>query len=417
MKNFLLLFLCLYFSSCITNRQRQVWMGPLQQTHQADRERVLRIYFDKQGNLYPGTEDFIPAKNFFDPVAAKKTFKEKPHTANLETYFTSHPVELKKLFLHYCPAAAVSPAARDSFYTVQYFIRKNHVQELEKAFASQKEKTLVLMIHGFNSPNPTGEYQMLRNAIRKQGYDTGNFVYLEVYWDGLTANQGNPVFEGIWKKALENSAYAALGLRRMLALLDPAVKIRIITHSLGASVGTGALFNTETKWRKRGFKNVGRKLAYEYGQNFFDSLRSVPAPRQDCRLGMIAPAIPGYNSFIDFNKRNPDITPAQNNISRVVVGYNVNDFAVTKRLFKVDMARYFGSTSLGCNKVHRGKPEMQRAEEVLLQNGYSAGQARQILIPVDYSRYGKKIKSEEHGLYYYLSDTLCTDEFLKKLFE
>jgi hypothetical protein len=417
MKNFLPLFLCLYFSSCITNRQRQVWLGPLQQTHLADKERVVRVYFDKQGNLYPGTEDFVPAKNFFDPLAAKKTFKEKPLTANLETYFTSHTAALEKLFLHWCPAAMAAGLAKDSFYAVQYFIRKNYAHDLEKAFALQKEKILVLMIHGFNSPNPTGEYQMMRNAIRKQGYDKGNFVYLEVYWDGLTANQGNPVFEGIWKKALQNSAYAALGLRRLLTILDPDIQIVIITHSLGASVGTGALFNAETKWTKRGFKNVGKKLGYEYGQNFFDSLRSIPAPRQECRLGMIAPAIPGYNSFIDFNKRNPEITPAQNNISRAVVGYNVNDFAVTKRLFKVDMARYFGSTSLGCNKYHKGKTEMQRTEEALLQNGYSAADVRQILWPVDYSRYGKKIKSEEHGLYYYLSDTLCTDEFLKKLFE
>jgi hypothetical protein len=398
------------------NRQRQVWFGALQQTHHADTAAVVRIYFDKKGNLYPSQQFFIPYKNFFDPERSKKTISEKPGSGNLENYFMQNGNRMKNLAAIYKLDGSAIISAKDSFYAVQEIIRKNIIGDVQAPYNDQSLKTLVVFIHGFNDADPTGDYQLIRNAIRKEGLERPGFVYLEVFWDGLTTNQGNPIYENIWKRALQNSAYVSIELRKILSALDQSVQIRIITHSLGASIGTGALFNTTTKWEKNGFRKTGKHLREDYGMNFFENQKTIITPTQPARIGMIAPAIPGYNTFIDFNKRVPGIAVAQNNIDRIIVGYNVNDFAVTKRALGKDLARYFGSTSLGCNCTRKGITELERTATVLDEIGYDETSVKQMLQPVDFSEYERRKRSEEHGLYYYLQNQQKTKEFLTSLF-
>jgi hypothetical protein len=399
------------------NRQRQVWFGALQQTHRADTGAVVRIYFDKLGNLYPDKKIFIPYKTFFDPFSGKKTISEKTASGNLETYYTTGGKRMKELAVFYDLQDVQLATAKDSFYAVQGIIRKNIIDALQAAYNGEALKTLVIFIHGFNDADPTGDYQLVRNAIRKNGLEQRGFVYLEVFWDGLTTNQGNPVYENIWKRALQNSAYVSLGLRQILSGLHPTVQVRIITHSLGASIGTGALFNTSSKWNKNGFRKVGKKLNASYGVDFFEKQSQLTTPVQQARIGMIAPAIPGYNTFIDFNNRVPGITASQNNIDKIVVGYNVNDFAVTKRALGKDLARYFGSTSLGCNCTRKGVTELEKTFTVLKAIGYDEASVKKLLLPVDFSEHERWKRSEEHGLYYYLQNQQKTKEFLTTLFE
>jgi len=406
-----------FLSSCLINRQRQVWFGALQQTHHADTGSVVRIYFDKQGNLYPERNQFIPYKNFFDPVKGKKTITEKSQTGNLEFYYTTNKARLNELAAYYKLHDATLTSAKDSFDAVQQIIRRKLIENLSETGTGNDLKTVVVMIHGFNDTDPTGDYQLMREAIRKNGYDKGRFVYLEVYWDGLTTNQGNPIYENIWGRALQNSAYVSLGLRQILSGIDKSINIRIITHSLGASIGTGAIFNTSTKWRQNGFRKVGKKLENNYGLNYFEIQKTLLTPVNNTRIGMIAPAIPGYNTFIDFTHRNPAIKISDDNIDKIVVGFNMNDFAVTKRFLGKDLARYFGSTSLGCNCERKGIAELDRAANILIDSGYSADMVKQLLRPVDFSMNERNKKDEEHGLYYYLLHTDCVKDFLKELFE
>ena len=406
-----------FLSSCLINRQRQVWLGALQQTHNSDTGAVVRIYFDKLGNLYPDKKQFIPYKNFFDPRKGKHTIAEKHLNGNLEVFYTINRDKLKELSSFYSLKGEMVSTAKDSFYAVQQLIRKKLIENLDASRDKNEIKTLVVMIHGFNDIDPTGDYQMMRDAIRKNGYEKGGFTYLEVFWDGLTTNQGNPVYENIWNRALQNSAYVSLGLRQILSGINQSTNIRFITHSLGASIGSGALFNTSTKWKQNGFRKVGKKLKRDYGINYFDMQASLATPVQNIRIAMIAPAIPGYNNFIDFNKRTPAAPVAENNINRIVVGFNVNDYAVTKRFLKIDMARYFGSTSLGCNYKRKGKTELERTAGAFIENGCNPAMVNQILRPVDFSLHGRKKKDEEHGLYYYLQHSDCVNVFLKELFE
>lgn len=385
-------------------RQRQVWFGALQRTHHADTKNVIRIYFDKFGELYPDKKFHIPYKSFFDPVKKTSTYKEKPTTASLLEYYLKNPDQLKELRKSY-PVDYSSNDNKGLFYAIQNKIRANTVDEIKTKLKESNSITLIVFIHGFNDPDPTGDYQQLRDSIICKGHDSNrDFVYLEVFWDGLTCNQGNPAFAGIWGMAQQNSAYTSLGLRHIFNRLPENTKIRIITHSLGASVATGSLFNTFSKWKK-----------YD-GFDYLDSAITIKTPPQkDIRIGMLAPAIPGENTFRDINNRIPITTIPNDRVSRIVVGYNVNDLAVTKRILRKDISAKMGATSLGCNLPRKKGPlkdEVEATKKVLTDSNYNG-----VFSAIDFSEFGRKVKKEEHGLYYYLQRDNATVDFLKAIFE
>ena len=69
-------------------RQRQVWFVEIQNAHQTQKENVIKVYFDKQGDFYPSKEIYIPYEDFFDPKKENKTTKLQQTSGNLEHYFT-----------------------------------------------------------------------------------------------------------------------------------------------------------------------------------------------------------------------------------------------------------------------------------------------------------------------------------------
>ena len=176
-KNIFLSFSLFFLSSCLINRQRQVWLGSLQQTHNSDTGAVVRIYFDKQGNLYPDKKQFIPYKKFFDPKNGKKTIAEKKHTGNLESFYTTNRDKLKELSSYYNLKDPALTSAKDSFYAVQQLIRKKITGSINSINTENKLKSVVVLIHGFNDIDPTGDYQLMRDAIRNNGYDKGQLVF------------------------------------------------------------------------------------------------------------------------------------------------------------------------------------------------------------------------------------------------
>lgn len=390
-------------------RQKQVWFGAMQRTHSAEQKNIVRIYIDKWGNLYPDNNNHIPYKAFFDPVNKKNTYSNKIINGNLEYYYQFQHNELKKLFRDY-EIDTICQNSKDSFYTVQKKLIAIQAKKLSTHLQGVSNKTLIVFIHGFNDPDPTGDYQQLRDSIEAHGYADENAVYLELFWDGLTANQGNPGLAGIWGRAQRNSAYAGLTLRSILTQLPEDIKIRIITHSLGASVGTGALFNTTSKWSSKYAKRKDVKALSE-NWDFFTLTKSIPAPRQkDIRIGMLAAAIPGESTFVDFEQRSWAI-PFENNISRIVVGYNVNDYAVSKRVGRSDfLASRMGATSLGCNLIVDGISETERVR-TMLESKFPG-----VFLAVNFSEFNYKQYPEEHGLYYYLLRPQ-TAPFLKNIFE
>ena len=133
---------------------------------------------------------------------------------------------------------------------------------------------------------------------------------------------------------------------------------------------------------------------------------------------MLAPAIPGVTTFSDFSKRNwpgKECNPQTNNIHKIVVGYNHNDYAVTKRKWGKDYLSGWsltGSTSLGANR----KCEVEKTRQALVGSGYVDG-INELYIPVNFSIHPDEKIEEEHGAYYYMQRTEAMRKFLAGLFD
>lgn len=410
MRMFNILLAIFLISACTVVRQRQVWLGGLQRAHAAENKNVVRVYIDKWGNFYPDASLSVPYKSFFDPLHEQEPRRSDLGRGSLSAYFTHHPVQLSALTLFY-KITSSSPSATDSFKAIQSAIVQQSSQSLAGLIQQSTNKVVVVLIHGFNDDNPTGDYQDIRRNLRDWGCTDSTTAYLEVYWDGLTANNGNPATEYIWGRAQNNSAYVSLAVRRLLTSLPQQTKLRIITHSLGASVGTGALFNTVSKWKK-GTTEIedeeGNVTSIKRVWAYFDAVKTVVTPTQpDIRIGMIAPAIPGVSTFCDFENRNPACTPANNNITKVVIGFNCNDYATTKRVLKSDrLSRVAGATTLGCNYKNEVGNTMKAMNKLNYKN---------IVDSVNFSQFECRQKPEEHGMYYYLRNPRAVD-FFKNLF-
>jgi len=125
----------------------------------------------------------------------------------------------------------------------------------------------------------------------------------------------------------------------------------------------------------------------------------LPTPPQgDIVLGMLAPAIPGRNTFKDINKTVPvNQTKFYNSI---IVGCNKHDFATSKviRFF----SRHFGSTSLGCDPS-----EIKHTEATL----------HELTPDIHFSatNFSKDKEGRKHAIQSYMQ---CShfDEFLKAVF-
>lgn len=375
-------------------RQKQVWLGELQRGNAADKENVTRAYFDRYGDLYPNNGIVITYKDFFDPTHSDNTYKENNETGNLEYYFCQNNNALNELVKSY--SVSITNNCKQTFALVQEKINESICKKINSELGNDGE--LIVFIHGFNDPNPTGDFQQMRDLIKKQ-FPQRKISYLEVFWDGLTCNQGNPALAGIWGRAQKNSSNVAIGLRMLISKINN-VPIKIITHSLGASVATGALFNTNSKW------NNDNKEYLELSQ-------LTEAPNQDdVRLGMLAPAIPGVTTFRDFNKRGKaNASTERININRIVIGYNKNDLAVTKRAGKKDNSGIAGATNLGCDY----KDEIKKTIDELTLLKYSSEQLSQMIKPINFTIDSTKVK-EEHGMYYYMLNEAKIKEFINVLF-
>lgn len=394
-----------------TSRQRQVWLGGLQRTHAVQDEKVVRVYFDKFGDLYPDKRLSIPFKSFFDPIEKKSPYKENLETGNLSYFYKVNQNDFKTLMDYY----NVQPASTfdATFIKVQDEIETKNASILNQLLNASQQKTLVILIHGFNDSDPTGDYQQIRDEINKlTTINSKDLVYLEVFWDGLTANQGDPVGSFIWGRAQRNAQFVSIGLRQLLSKVEEDTNVRIITHSSGGIVATGTLFNTITKWNYKEKFNCSGENTQEYKCY----AEKVETPKQkNIRLGMLAPAIPGSNTFTDFHLRGSKTISNlnENNIERIALGINRNDYAVTKRAAGRDNSGVLGATSLGCdykNEIHKSKEALKNGPLKLNQT-----EVDYLIRTVDFTN--KTEFQNEHGTYYYLLQKNKASELIKLLFE
>lgn len=424
--------LILILLSGCSAQQKQIWLTEIYNTHEVDSENVIRMYLDEHGSIYPDHSIYIPYKDFFAEKAInldsqKKEKLDDELNGNLDFYFTGRSYKDGSNVLCY-EVDDIRSSELAAFYGIeqglskeekfdlsQKTILKMYADSLNKLINKSESKTLLIFLSGFNDPNPTDDFQLLRNKISEYT-SVANMVFLEIYWDGLV-DPGIPGND-TWKQAQKNAMQAAVPLRKLLNELDPSTKIRIIGYSSGAIIGTAALFNCTSRWDD--FSLLG---------NYKEMVeQEIPAPQHhDIRMAFLAPAIPGVETFIDFNQRGgqDSIRPQSNNISRIVIGYNCNDIAVTKMFPGIEMlAKSAGATSLGCD----ADEEINKTRSTLSSIGYQS-RIDEIFHPVPFNKCpckktvrrkerkqcGKKGR-EDHSVHYYLQNEEQIKLFMDALF-
>jgi hypothetical protein len=247
---------------------------------------------------------------------------------------------------------------------------------------------LVVLIHGFNE-YAARPFDSLEVEINRQ-LGAQNVAYLEVYWDGLKAYTERPadVFK-IWFRANRTAPYAAMTLRKLFTGIKPGVDMYVITHSLGACVGTRFLFNTKE----------GRRFPLKR------QWKALPTPTQSSvTLAMLAPAIAGARVFRCLDQT---VSPGSvRNYKKIVVGYDRYDLATTKKM-RFPLSRMFYSTSLGCNPA-----AVSRVGRVLL--AISPGIKYRT---TDFSRKADGTKNRIHHIDKYINSTADFHKFLSQVFE
>lgn len=380
----------LLLSSC--NIQKQVWFSDIQQKNEKSDDGISRVYIDKYGYVYPENQ-YVSKDKFFDPKNNGSHLKELTTNGNLWDYYKNDSAEYHQLAAKY----NINTKKIDSvaFDAIQENIITQHVDQLKEKLGKSKDNTLVVLVHGFNVEDGTEDFNFLKKEIN--AYTTNDYVYLDVYWDGNTAGKFAAPLKTIWGTAQLNSGYVAMALRRILAKMDNNTKIKIIAHSLGSSVTTGALFNTYSK-----FKNPPADLIKE-------NLKYPTSNARDIKLGLIAPAIPGENTFVNFFERGQvHINKETNTINKIVLGININDIAVKKG---IRMSKKMGSTSLGGDK-----DEYKNTKAMLVNKlQYTQSEADQLLEKVDFSN--KTKHKSAHGIKCYFMQNEKKVDFLKAMFD
>lgn len=355
---------------------------------------IIRIFFDRHGFIYP------------DHFVDDKSINESD--SRLGNYYQNN----KEVYNQICEAYKVNPYSGDLNIVKP---KDEPLQEsLIESYASkinfnQKGRDLVFIIHGYNE-NPTipknntsvFENKVTRDSIKKI-FPTKHFLFVEIYWDGLSADQGYSLLKAfnsihIWGYAQVHATFVGLELRRILNKIN-SPNIYVITHSHGAGIITTALFNV----KKFGISNYLNPKKWLYDINQCYSNNVYKTPDQQFYIGMLAPAIPGVNVFNKYYNRTINSTDSimKNNNYHFVIGFNRNDKVTTK--YKI-AAKRLGSTSLACI------PDELDSTKALFDFDKS------IIADEKFDEFNNGKKQKKHSWLVYMQNQPHFTNFLNKLF-
>ncbi len=292
-----------------------------ERTDEFDRgpEHVVRLFLDRNGHFYP------PIR--ISDKSMKKSGSE------LQSWYRDHPGELAALLARYEIAPELTWA--ESIRQLNEALAQEKLTEInEKADSGSSVNVL---IHGFRKMpygdnGKYGSYSTADNALLRRMLNHENALFVEVYWDGtfitgLKAVVGKKSFRLFEKSAIPNAKRVGQGLRKIISNIETDW-INVVTHSLGAVVGSELLFN------------------------------SVPSEEQTpdqsrVNICYIAPGI-GSETFAHYYDRISAVDFEKEDNYRVAVIYNEHDY-VLEKTFKFPIfgknfePTEFGNTSLGCN--------------------------------------------------------------------
>lgn len=317
---------------------------------------VLRLYFDRDGDLYPGPLLDVDLSDDAMIGAGHPILSNVGLRYRLLCHFArergevpeecgegGHPFsDEPRPWTSALGAFGIDGQGptEDVWWQLQDSLASLATRAVHRATrrADGSERTLVLLVHGFNNNADGAEanYAAVRRAVEDHLPGNDAKVFLQVYWDGLVNDLGIPV----WRKAQFNFPLVGLGLRRVLNTVSPEVPIRIVSHSSGGPLVANAL------WDGAAAISTGssERIRLQRSAAVWPRYRDVYAPHRadtdgrwaipfhpDIRVGMIVPAMPGIT--FDFLRAVPG------GPSRIVIGVNENDVAINK--FGVPTSRHF----------------------------------------------------------------------------
>lgn len=408
---------CLLLNSCI----KPVVFGAYKEELPNQDVNVTRIFLDRDGSLYPDSLIKVDDELLDEKIEVENTeVHVSLHKGYLLNYFRYvKPEEYKQLKKRYNIPDYLNKTRE--WADLQYAMQTEIYTKLNRRLAEQSiqrgdKSTLVVLIHGYNVPQeigkPYGPYEATKQRIKNDYFKDQPVEFLEVYWDGM---QGNPLT--IWSYAQANAAFVGLTLRGILDGVEKEYPIRILTHSLGATVATNALWNVRAVkqskkqhgdtlsrwWVPKEGGNPVTKLCF--GDMRTDSVHYKTPQHPNLRLASIAPAQPGL-TYIDYLNRTPYDPDSLGWYQRVIIGYNNNDIATSKGLPFLAKSG-FGATSLAVFKDEYGKYVYPRVTEA---NYRSKTKAYWIDL------YPNRIFYSGHGLVKYLAQP-ATAKLLDLLFK
>ncbi len=385
--------------------QKNVWLGGAVFLL-SDNDNTTKVFIDRYGFLYPQKKHgiYIPYSGFnnqkpkldeyqIDDCCMKSDILGGDFlNSSLIKYFGYDGThgEWEKLKQSYQYNEDANLNYLHNFFLLQEKMTKSIADEIIDKFTKSQANTLVLLIHGYNDVLPDF-YSMIQKDVSANGNIKPYFI--EVYWDGLTANNGNPAFKQIWGKAQFNTRFVGLRLRKMLSYLPNTYTIKVITHSLGASVANFAFFNA--------YNFAGKNPDNIIYTSFYSRYDTIVSKHHNVTLGMVAPAIP-YTSYNTLTRNSDGYFP----IRKILVCYNENDYALTK--MKIFGANMLGNTSLGCN----WKGSINELRQVLYMNQFDTNN----YIPSNFTKHSNtRSNLEQHGYWYYMQRSGLYTAFLQRL--
>lgn len=280
-----------------------------------------RVYFDRDGDLYPGLvvgeqlDDSLFAARWQPLKGSFDAWKQKPGP-----------------WRNVADSLSVDPGGDGAWTAIQDSIRRRSAQWVNQLTlrADGSRRPLVILVHGFNVEDAECTYEVVKQRIETVIPD---LAYLQVNWDGLVTDAVIPV---IWSGAQFNFPLVGMGLRRLLKEVDPSVPVRVLTHSSGGPVIAHALWDASAA---EGRTTNGEIWPAYVALHAMRADQTVPSPPRftDLRLGMIVPATPAsiFGNY-DLGEHGPD---------RIVIGMNPRDIAVNKTFLAP--CTYNGDTCLG----------------------------------------------------------------------
>lgn len=393
----LVVFVLCLISACNRIQRLYIQYGDAKQTIEKwGDDQVLRIYFDRQGFIYP---------DYHISDAALKSSDSR-----LGQFYENNEEVYRSICQQYQIPGQNPEDINSMIDPLQKELVRRYVQQINEA--NTVGTTLVFLVEGFNK-HPVkggeqveegksygknsgyGEYKAMRETISSRFPDR-KFLFVEVYWDGMSKQNGRPLrlwnTVKIWDNAQVSACYAGLELRRILAGIE-ASKFYMFSHSQGAGVITTALFNVR-KFKPDFFEGEGKFIPER------DQKLQYRTPTQDIHIGMLCPAIPGVNVFDEYWDRTFVNETRKDSLTNYhfIIGFNKSDIA-TRKLYISSKIK--GSTSLASNRK-----ELKKTMNLFKND-------RSIVDWVDFTR----LKNFRHNVKFYLKYHKSMDTFLSKTFK